>query len=138
MRRFIVPDIEKVAENAWAKIVTTYIVGPLVLVLLALASWQLSTMNSKVDGAAAKADFIEAQKAVWAAISKNTEAQSTTATTMATITAELKAHKELDVVQAQVAHESIQALQLARGRSGSSSPTPAANMPAAPMPAKPE
>ena len=109
-------ELEKIAENAWAKIVVRYVVPPFTLVFFALISWMLHDMSSKIDGAAAKSDFIEAQKAVWNAVSENTKAQSATTANMATITAELKAHKELDVVTAQAARDSIQQLELARGR----------------------
>lgn len=111
-------ELEKFAENAWAKIVVRYVVPPFTLVFFALITWLLHDMSSKIDGAAAKADFIDAQKAVWSAISENSKTQAATTTTMATITAELKAHKEMDVVQAQAARDSIQQLELARGRGG--------------------
>jgi hypothetical protein len=110
------PELEKIAENAWAKIVVRYIVPPITVVFFGLISWLLHDMSSKIDGAAARSEMVEMQKAVWQAISKNTEAQSLTATTMATITAELKAHKELDVVQATATHDAMQQLELARGR----------------------
>jgi hypothetical protein len=120
------PELEKIAENAWAKIVVRYIVPPITVVFFGLISWLLHDMSSKIDGAAARADLVEVQKSVWSAISKNTEAQSVTTATLATITAELKAHKELDVVQAQAAHEAIQQLELARGRATRSIGAPAA------------
>jgi hypothetical protein len=119
------PELEKIAENAWAKIVVRYIVPPITVVFFGLISWLLHDMSSKIDGAAARGEVVEMQKAVWQAISKNTEAQSLTATTMATITAELKAHKELDVVQATATHDAMQQLELARGRGNAAASSPA-------------
>jgi hypothetical protein len=122
------PQLEKIAENAWAKIVVRYVLPPITVVFFGLITWLLHDMSSKIDGAAARGEVVDMQKAVWNAISKNTEAQTVTTTTLATITAELKAHKELDVVQATATHDAMQQLELARGRGnvGSTFMAPAA------------
>ena len=75
-------DIDKIAETAGAKIVVRDVVPPITVVFVGLVSWLLHDMSSKIDGAAARAEVIEMQKAVWSAISKNTEAQSAITTSI--------------------------------------------------------
>jgi len=111
-------DIDKVAENAWAKIMVRYVVPPISLVFFGLISWLLHDMSSKIDASAARGEVQEMNKALWGAISSHTKAATDLVTSVSVLNAELKAHKDIDDVHETATRDAVNQLrlELARGR----------------------